>query len=153
MRTTTHFYHGRERELLALIKNPTTRLDGAACIGVDTDLYHPEGAALDDVSGARCATCPVRMGCLALALRAEDPDARSGWYGGLGPDDRDTLATELALVAEPGSALDRAPEAFRLRAAGLSVREIAARLACSRRTVQRYFSESRRSEQSGPTRR
>jgi hypothetical protein len=101
------------------------------------------------VSAARCFICPVRMGCLALALRAEDPQFRSGWYGGLGPNDRSGVAEELAVASAPHLSDDRAPEADRLRAAGLSVTEIAVRLGRSRRTVQRYFSKSRAPKQPG----
>ncbi|OBB78162.1 hypothetical protein A5759_01945 [Mycobacterium sp. 852014-52144_SCH5372336] len=124
-----------------MIKTPTLVLRGAACAGTDPELYHPDGP-LDEVSAARCATCPVRLNCLALALRAEDPDARSGWYGGLGPAERSVLARDLTIASDPPPSPDRAPEAIRLRAAGLSVNEIATRLACSRRTIQRYFSKS-----------
>ena len=41
--------------------------------------------------------CPARLACLALALRAEDADAREGWYGGLAPADRDDIAHILRL--------------------------------------------------------
>jgi DNA-binding CsgD family transcriptional regulator len=145
---TTYFYAGREHELLDLITTPTIDLSRAACAGVDPDVYHPDGP-LDEVSAARCSTCPVRMGCLAVALRAEDPQARSGWYGGLGPEDRSGIAQELAVASASQLFGDRAREAVRLRAAGLSVTEIAVRLACSRRTVQRYFRKSKAPNQAG----
>jgi hypothetical protein len=148
---TTPFYAGREDELLDLLKTQTINLSGAACAGVDPELYHPDGP-LDEVSAARCSICPVRMGCLALALRAEDPEFRSGWYGGLGPNARSRVAEELEVASAPHLSCDRTPEAVRLRAAGLSVTEIAVRLGCSRRTVQRYFSKSRAPKPSGSSR-
>lgn len=148
---TTPFYAGREDELLDLITTLTIDLSGAACAGVDPELYHPDGP-LDEVSAARCSICPVRMGCLALALRAEDPQFRSGWYGGLGPHDRSDVAEELAMASAPHLSCDRTREAVRLRATGLSVTEIAVRLGCSRRTVQRYFSKPRAHRQPGSSR-
>jgi DNA-binding CsgD family transcriptional regulator len=135
---TTYFYTGREHELLNLIRNPRAiDLSGAVCAGVDPDIYHPDGP-LDEVSAARCSACPVRLRCLALALSAEDPEARSGWYGGLGPEDRSRIANDLAVASASPRSADRTHEAVRLRAAGMTVDQIAARLACSRRTVQRY---------------
>jgi Transcription factor WhiB/Homeodomain-like domain len=121
-------------QLLHLIANPASiNVAQAACIGIDPDVYHPDGD-LDDISKARCATCPARTPCLALALVAEEPDARAGWYGGHGPHHRDQIAAELGIGEIP------ADKAHRLRAAGLTVNQIAARLCCSRRTVQRYLS-------------
>jgi DNA-binding NarL/FixJ family response regulator len=81
------------------------------------------------------------MACLAYAIGIEDPGARAGWYGGLGPEDRSALALALEVEAEPAAphvSHDAALEAIRLRETGLTVNEIAARMTCSRRTVQRY---------------
>lgn len=125
-------------ELRRLIANPV-RIDfsEAACVGIDPDVYHPEDD-LDDISKARCAACPVRTSCLAFAIAVEDPSARAGWYGGHGPHQRDQIAVELGISESP------ARKAHQLRAAGLTVNQIAAQLSCSRRTVQRYFSEPQR---------
>jgi hypothetical protein len=50
-----------------------------------------------ELVAARCTGCSARLACLALALRAEDPDMRCGWYGGLGPGDRDAVAEAIGL--------------------------------------------------------
>ena len=78
------FFTGHERELGDLVDHPDCRpierqLRGAACRGMDVDLFHPEDGQADDLVIARCAGCPARLACLALALRAEEPDARAGW--------------------------------------------------------------------------
>jgi AraC-like DNA-binding protein len=115
--------------------------DHAACRGMDPDLYHPDSGRPTDLALARCAECPVRLACLAVALRAEDKESRSGWCGGLGPADRDKVATSLDLD-EPLPVLlvtECAARAARLRTAGWTVGEIASELGCSRRTVQRYL--------------
>ena len=83
--------------------------------------------------------CPARFACLALALRAEDPDVREGWYGGLGPADRNDVAKLLQLETHQTPPPDRAVEAARLHAEGWKINQIAAQLGCSRRTVQRYL--------------
>ncbi len=135
-----HFFVGREQQLRDLIDHPGKHdLHQAACIGTDTDAYHPEDGRPDELSLFRCQGCPARLACLALALRAEDPEARVGWYGGLGPADRDDIAANLRLGANQPALPDRAMQAVRLRTAGWTVAEIAAQLACSRRTIQRYL--------------
>ncbi len=115
-------------------------LGRAACSGMGPDAYHPDQGRPADLALARCAGCQARLACLALALRSEDPEARSGWYGGLGPADRDALAASLDLD-EPAAVLetDSATRAAQLRAAGWTISEIAVELGCSRRTVQRYL--------------
>lgn len=134
-----------EAELHSLIRNPSTRpifsqLQYAACRGMDPDVYHPDQGRPTDLALARCFSCRARIACLGLALRAEDPEARYGWYGGLGPVDRDALAASLG-VEQPSAApaSDPAARAVALRAAGWTVGSIAAELGCCRRTVQRYL--------------
>lgn len=139
-----YFFAGREPELRALIHNPNPtslnrQLRAAACRGMDPDAFHPDEGRPDDRVVARCAGCPARLACLASALRAEDPRARQGWYGGLGPEDRDGVAAVLELETPEPPPPDRAIRAARLRAAGWPVDAIAAELGCSRRTVQRYL--------------
>jgi AraC-like DNA-binding protein len=134
------FFAGREQQLRDLIDHPREHdLDRAACAGADTDAYHPDDGQPDELSLFRCQACAARLACLALALRAEDPEARAGWYGGLGPADRDDVAASLQLGAPRPVPPERAMEAARLRAAGWTIAAIAAQLACSRRTVQRYL--------------
>ena len=43
------------------------------------------------------------------ALRAEDPEAREGWYGGLGPADRDDIAQALQSDTPEQPPPDRMP--------------------------------------------
>jgi AraC-like DNA-binding protein len=142
-----YFFAGREPELHGLITHPDrTPLDrqlrAAACRGMDPDAFHPDEGRPDDLVLARCTGCRARLACLALALRAEYPDVRQGWYGGLGPDDRDSVAAALGLEPpeppEPPTP-HRAAQAARLRAASWTVEAIATELGCSRRTVQRYL--------------
>ena len=134
-----------ESGLRELIRSPSSKpilsqLGRAACSGMGPDAYHPDQGRPADLALARCAGCQARLACLALALRSEDPEARSGWYGGLGPADRDALAASLDLD-EPAAVLetDSATRAAQLRAAGWTISEIAVELGCSRRTVQRYL--------------
>jgi AraC-like DNA-binding protein len=136
----TYFFAGREPELRELIRHPY-RSDGqlrrAACRGMDPDAFHPDEGRPDDVVVARCTGCEARLACLAFALRSEDPESRSGWYGGLGPDGRAGVAATLGLGTPEPPVPDRAAQAARLRAAGWTVEDIATQLGCSRRTVQR----------------
>lgn len=133
-----YFFAGQERELRDMVDHPASRiLDQAACAGVDPEIYHPEEGQPDELSLFRCSGCPARLACLALALRAEDDDARVGWYGGVGPADRDEIAQILRLEPSQPMVPDRVLEAARLQVLGWTVNEIAAELGCSRRTVQR----------------
>ncbi|WP_261556252.1 helix-turn-helix domain-containing protein [Frankia tisae] len=135
-----YFFEGRERELRGLIDHRINdNLNQAMCAGADPVVYHPDEGRPDELSLLRCAGCAARLACLALALRAEDPEAREGWYGGLGPADRDDIAPALQVDTPQQPPPDRAVEAARLRAAGWTINQIAAVLGCSRRTVQRYL--------------
>lgn len=140
-----HGVLGSEAELRSLIRNPSTRpisglLQHAACRGMDPDVYHPDEGRPTDLALARCFSCRVRLSCVSLALRAEDPEARCGWYGGLGPADRDALAALLGVDnTRPAPVTDAAARAARLRADGWTIGSIADELKCSRRTVQRYL--------------
>jgi WhiB family redox-sensing transcriptional regulator len=136
-----HFLACREQELRDLIQSPENRgLARAACRDVDVSLYHPEdGERPADEPLAVCVGCEGRLECLALALRAEDPEARHGWYGGLGPADRDRIAAMLRLATVATPLPDRALTAIRLGRDGWRINDIAQVLGCSRRTVQRYL--------------
>jgi hypothetical protein len=135
-----YFFADREPELRELIRHPDhldRQLGRAACHGSDPDTFHPDDGQPAELVVARCTRCAARLACLALALRAEDPDARSGWYGGLGPADRDGAAAVLGLGTSESSASDRAVRAAQLRSVGWTVEDIATELGCSGRTVQR----------------
>ena len=140
-----HAILGRKGELRSLIWNPSPRpifsqLQHAACRGMNPEVYHPDAGRPTDLDLALCDGCHARLACLGLALRAEDPEARCGWYGGLGPADRDALVASLG-VDKPSLApvTDTAARAARLRAAGWTIGSIANELRCSHRTVQRYL--------------
>ncbi|MFH9353520.1 WhiB family transcriptional regulator [Kitasatospora sp. NPDC017646] len=135
-----HFVADHASELGELIHQPNhldRQLRRAACRGMDPDAFHPEEGRPDDLVIARCTGCKVRLACLALALRTEDPDARSGWYGGFGPEDRSRVATVLGLETPDPPVPDRVAQAAHFRTAGWTVEDIATELGCSRRTVQR----------------
>jgi DNA-binding NarL/FixJ family response regulator len=136
-----HFLLGREPELRGLIESSRPPHPArTACRGADVDAYHPtDGQRPAAAVLARCVGCAARLECLALALRAEDPKARQGWYGGIGPGDRDRLAAVLRLPSEATPLPDRAVTAIRLGRDGWRVNDIARALGCSRRTVQRYL--------------
>lgn len=59
----------------------------AACAGLDTDLFYPEGKeGYDnlDVLKRVCAECPIKAECLEWALHYE----RHGFWGGTSEHDR-----------------------------------------------------------------
>ncbi|MDH6132853.1 hypothetical protein P3T37_002239 [Kitasatospora sp. MAA4] len=66
---------------------PATALPGAACAGMDPDLFFPEEG--DEFAERRakqaCQGCPVRELCLALALKRREPH---GIFGGLDTQQR-----------------------------------------------------------------
>lgn len=135
-----YFFQDRENELRALVGRLNhSALEGAACRGLPPDVYHPEVGQPDQAALACCQLCPARLSCLALALQTEPSDARYGWYGGLGPRDRDNIAARLDLVPSETQLDERAKDAIRLRCEGHTLNEIAERLGCCRRTVQRYL--------------
>ncbi len=127
-------------ELLELLRTfEVGQITNAACAGEDPEVYHPELGPPSPAILNRCSACPARLPCLALALHAEPPDNRFGWYGGMGPSERDGLALRLKLVGPKSPDDDRAVEAERLRSTGMAVNEIATAIGCCRRTVQRYL--------------
>ena len=140
-----YYFADRDHELRTLIHHTDHRslqcqLRGAACRGMDPGAFHPnDGQQPDDLLIARCTECPARLACLALALRTEEPDARAGWYGGLGPGDRNRVATDLHLGTPTPPMPEGAVRAAQLKAGGQTIGEIATTLGCSRRTVQRYL--------------
>lgn len=135
------FFTGRETELRALInRDDRGVLQHAACRGIRNDEYFPDIGEPSAEVLARCTGCPARFACLALALQTETADDRHGWFGGLGPAERDRVAQNLGLPTAAPPAPDPRQDAAQLRQEGLTVDEIAQRLGCCRRTVQRYCS-------------
>lgn len=139
-----------ETRLVALILDPATTThrwaDRAACVTLQLagDHYFPED---DDVPPpealACCATCPVAQECLATALVHEAIDGdRFGWWGGLGPTDRDLLWADLGRPSPEPAEIDlRNPAAIarHLRSQRRTVPDIASELGCTERTVYRYL--------------
>lgn len=75
----------------------------AACQGQPTSVFFPEeqGNTSENIwHDARklCYNCTVRHKCLALAMSFETPELRRhGMWGGLTPDERDTLHNRMFL--------------------------------------------------------
>ncbi len=143
-------YYIHERALLeAYVERlPAGTFDLAACRGFDPDRYHPDVGRPTEDALRRCESCPTRVACVALTVRAEDPTLRAGWYGGLGPSERTELAVVIGLerpissTQDGAAGPDRAGRASHLRDAGWTVNDIAVELGCSRRTVQRYLNDA-----------
>jgi len=88
-----------------VIPSPDGSLPGAACKGVDPDLFFaepdPDDTEADPAAvefairraRAVCADCPVKEMCLALALRRSEP---YGMFGGLTADERHRLKKQMA---------------------------------------------------------
>jgi hypothetical protein len=121
----------------------------AACahLSLAGDPYFPEDGETPPTDAlARCASCPVADECLATALVHEAVCGyRFGWWGGLGPAERELLAADLALPEPTPVKVDlRSPAAIarHLRAQRRTVPAIAAELGCTERTVYRYLAAS-----------
>ncbi|MGW4897144.1 WhiB family transcriptional regulator [Kitasatospora sp. NPDC004240] len=85
---------GRPAQPLAeFIPAPGSGLPGAACTGVDPDLFFPddgdEGAFAERRARQICAGCSVRERCLAMAMDRREP---YGIFGGLDETERRALA-------------------------------------------------------------
>jgi AraC-like DNA-binding protein len=134
------FFLLRDDEIHAYVNRiPYRLLDQGSCRGIDTNAYHPEVGVPAEDDLARCNNCAANVACVAMALRAEDPEARAGWYGGLGPAERAELADRLGLVTPEPALPERAAQAIQLFNDGWTVNTIASELGCCRRTVQRYL--------------
>lgn len=121
--------------------------DDAACASgaLPLDTYFPERGRPPATALALCRSCPVAMQCLATALVHELHEGlRNGWWGGLGPDDRELTAERIGIgpAARARAAHRPAEAARRLRAQRRTVPSIAAELGCTERTVYRYLSHS-----------
>jgi hypothetical protein len=125
-------------ELRASITRPDfDRLARSACRGLAVERYFPDEGEPSAEDLDRCERCEARIACLALALRTEDPHYRFGWFGGVGPAERSSLAEALGAGCGSNPRVDRAAQAARLRAEGWTLSAIALELNCCQRTVQR----------------
>ena len=88
---------------------PDRRHPGEVIDRMDPDAYHPDDGQPDELALFRCNGCPARLACLAPALRAEDPDVREGWYGGLGPIDRDDVAVVSSAQSPSATCIGSSP--------------------------------------------
>lgn len=138
-----------EDHLAALVQDPAITRQiwavAAVCRTVASDAFFPEEgqAPVEDVL-AYCDRCRVAAECLATALVHEAADgSRHGWWGGLGPDDREVLWIRLGTPATPPPVeidlRDPVAVARYLRNQRQTVPAIAAELGCSERTVYRYL--------------
>jgi WhiB family redox-sensing transcriptional regulator len=69
----------------------------AKCSSLPTSIFFPENAQSDRVwDRARevCASCDVRVECLAFALSYEEPEDRWGMYAGMTPNERNLIRNE-----------------------------------------------------------
>lgn len=121
--------------------------DDAACASQApaVDAYFPDHGCPPANALALCLSCPVAMECLGTALVHEARDGlRNGWWGGLGPDEREMVAERVSMRATAARReVRRAAEAARrLRAQRRTVPSIAAELGCTERTVYRYLADA-----------
>lgn len=141
-----------EANLVELLQSPAVTHQAwaprAACQGMPTEMFFGDQ---DDPPPAQamaaCRACPVASECLATALLHESVDElRSGWWGGLGPEDRDVLWARIEAPVTPAAAdldmRDPAALARHLRSQSRTIPSIAAELGCSKRTVYRYLAAS-----------
>jgi WhiB family redox-sensing transcriptional regulator len=73
--------------------------EGAACRGMDVNMFFPEkggqGTVTTKKAKAICASCPVQEHCLSFALEA---DERIGIYGGTSERQRRALSDRINLA-------------------------------------------------------
>lgn len=109
----------------------------AACRSLTPGLFFSDNSGEGSAEAvAVCGTCPVRSDCLQFAL---DNGELLGVWGGTTPSQRARLRRRRN--ASPAIAARRA-EAERLRAEGLSQREIGERLGVGQGTVSMYLEAS-----------
>jgi WhiB family transcriptional regulator, redox-sensing transcriptional regulator len=113
---------------------------GAACLAVGAEWFYSEkgpesqGAATAYAEAKRvCGVCEVRAECLEFALRTEEPH---GVWGGATPNERARMLGRERLYTPVGAVAD--VDVFAGTAA-----EVADRLGCSTRKVQRLRQLSR----------
>lgn len=114
----------------------------ALCAQTDPALFFPEVGGNGTVAKRICADCPVRIQCETHAQHLEGGSSeqfRFGSWGGRSPKER-------ALVGGERRAARRDRDAVRLDHRGLTPAEIAERLGCSERTVNRALATARRTE-------
>ena len=79
--------------------------DEAACRGVDTNLFFPENADVDDQVLALCENCPVKDECRDYGVVYEE----WGIWGGLTASQRRRVRKEFGITLSQAVTLRRAP--------------------------------------------
>jgi WhiB family redox-sensing transcriptional regulator len=79
--------------------------DKAACKGVDTNLFFPENADVDDQVLALCENCPVKDECRDYGVVYEE----WGIWGGLTASQRRRVRKEFGITLSQAVTLRRAP--------------------------------------------
>lgn len=102
----------------------------ALCAQVDGDLFFPEKGGSTREAKRICQGCEVREQCLAFAVEHQ---VRFGVWGGLSERERRPF-----LAVTPGFT-ERAARAHHLSGQGLTIREIAAEMGASERSVRDYL--------------
>jgi WhiB family redox-sensing transcriptional regulator len=141
-----------EATLVSLVSDSTIAFcwwdECAACadLSFGPDAYFPDdGQVPSGAALALCRSCPVVAECLATALIHESQSGeRFGWWGGIGPDEREQLAQRLGIQSVPVEVEIRGPADLvrHLRSQNLTIPSIAAKLGCTERTVYRYLAHS-----------
>lgn len=126
----------------------------AACLGLATreyDAWYVDRGGSDGYGDARriCAGCPVATECLADAMADEAGSGHTGRFGiraGLTPEERHELARTGSTPAPTPAVRDREArydQIRSLRADGLTVRAIVARMHVSEGMVHRVMRSAR----------
>jgi len=79
--------------------------DEAACRGIDTNLFFPENADVDDQVLALCENCPVKDECRDYGVVYEE----WGIWGGLTASQRRRVRKEFGITLSQAVTLRRAP--------------------------------------------
>jgi hypothetical protein len=140
-----------ESRLATLASNPTATSrrweERAACAHLSSGInaYFPDDGELPPADAlALCRSCPVATECLTTALAQESRDGyRFGWWGGVGPHERQQIAQPFGIQSLPVELDTREPAdlARYLRSHDHTITSIAALLGCAERTVYRYLAD------------
>lgn len=73
------------------LRGPTPRLDGAACVGVDPNIFFSN--TNEKLAKGHCSLCPVKIECLKWAVDRGE----AGVWGGTNQRERSLLRKRLGL--------------------------------------------------------
>jgi hypothetical protein len=106
--------------LVVVIKEPTLAIvphDGAACREYPAEFWHVEQGHSYSEAKTICHGCDIRRQCLNYAMKYEGDDCddlRFGVWGGLTPEERETLSRSGWKVGDPIPDVVLKKPAFRL---------------------------------------